>query len=243
MTKIKYWLLILAISVVLIAGSLAVSPIAIADDDDDDDDDDGDTGAKTNPVSEAIDRLTAVMQSTTTQGPQGPPGADGLPGADGQDGADGSTGPPGPPGADAAGPIAGSWAPDSNTSPTARGFVIWDIEKINTDTDTFGFVSARNFIQIKQAGTYLVTATVLTFELSAGERSDWALRTFNSADILQENICVVTFFAGGRLDSSSCTAIVSFNANDRIKLEDFNNDNGIFGSAQNPGNTFLTVSQ
>ena len=40
MGKTKYWLSILAISVVLIAGSLAVSPIAIADDDDDDDDDD-----------------------------------------------------------------------------------------------------------------------------------------------------------------------------------------------------------
>jgi len=39
MTKTKYWLSILAISVVLIAGSLAVSPVAIADDDDDDDDD------------------------------------------------------------------------------------------------------------------------------------------------------------------------------------------------------------
>jgi len=35
MTKTKYWLSLLAISVVLVAGSLAVSPIAIADDDDD----------------------------------------------------------------------------------------------------------------------------------------------------------------------------------------------------------------
>ena len=34
MTKTKYWLPILAISVVLVAGSLAVSPIAIAGDDD-----------------------------------------------------------------------------------------------------------------------------------------------------------------------------------------------------------------
>jgi len=37
MTKPKYWLSILALSVVLIAGSLAVGPVAIADDDDDDD--------------------------------------------------------------------------------------------------------------------------------------------------------------------------------------------------------------
>jgi len=44
MIKTKYWLSVLAISVVLIAGSLAVSPIAIADDDDDDDEDDDDVG-------------------------------------------------------------------------------------------------------------------------------------------------------------------------------------------------------
>jgi len=40
MTKPKYWLSILAISVVLLAGSIAVSPIAIAGGDDEDDDDD-----------------------------------------------------------------------------------------------------------------------------------------------------------------------------------------------------------
>ena len=40
MTNTKYWLSLLAISVVLVAGSLTVSPVAIADDDDDDDDDD-----------------------------------------------------------------------------------------------------------------------------------------------------------------------------------------------------------
>jgi len=38
MTKTKFWLSLLAISVVLIAGSLAVSPIAFAGDDEDDDD-------------------------------------------------------------------------------------------------------------------------------------------------------------------------------------------------------------
>jgi len=38
MGKTKYWLSILAISVVLIAGSLAVGPIAFAGDDEDDDD-------------------------------------------------------------------------------------------------------------------------------------------------------------------------------------------------------------
>ena len=40
--RTKYWLSILAVSVVLLTGSLAVNPIAIADDDDNDDDDDDD---------------------------------------------------------------------------------------------------------------------------------------------------------------------------------------------------------
>ena len=49
MTSKTYWLSIVAISAVLITGSLAVSPIAIADDDDDDDDDDdGDATMKFN---------------------------------------------------------------------------------------------------------------------------------------------------------------------------------------------------
>jgi len=51
MTKTKFWLSILAISVVLIAGSLAVSPIAIASDDDDEDDEDDD---ETKPPKEVI---------------------------------------------------------------------------------------------------------------------------------------------------------------------------------------------
>ena len=46
MTKTKFWLSILAISVVLVAGSLAVSPIAIADDDDEEDDDKDDDKRK-----------------------------------------------------------------------------------------------------------------------------------------------------------------------------------------------------
>jgi len=42
LTKTKYWLSLLAISVVLVAGSLAVSPIAIAGDDEDDEEGDDD---------------------------------------------------------------------------------------------------------------------------------------------------------------------------------------------------------
>jgi len=48
MTKTKYWLSIVAIAAVLIAGSLAVSPIAIASDEPDDDDDDDDKNKKGN---------------------------------------------------------------------------------------------------------------------------------------------------------------------------------------------------
>jgi len=60
MTKTKYWLSILAISVVLVAGSLAVSPIAIADDDDDDDDGDDD-----------LDQFIAVLNGGQENPPTG----------------------------------------------------------------------------------------------------------------------------------------------------------------------------
>jgi len=52
MTRTKYWLSLLAISVVLVAGSLAVSPIAIADDDDDDDDDFDDNPCLQNEIDD-----------------------------------------------------------------------------------------------------------------------------------------------------------------------------------------------
>jgi len=69
MGKTKYWLSILAVSVVLLAGSLAVSPIAIADDDDeDDDDDDDDGGPAPGPAvncSALIDLLNTLMPPLT----------------------------------------------------------------------------------------------------------------------------------------------------------------------------------
>jgi len=54
MTKTKFWLSILAISVVLLAGSIAVSPIAIAGDDDDDD--------ELSPVSLDVIEVTDLVQ-------------------------------------------------------------------------------------------------------------------------------------------------------------------------------------
>jgi len=42
MIKTKYWLSVLAVSIVLLTGPLAISPLAIPDDDEDDDDDDRD---------------------------------------------------------------------------------------------------------------------------------------------------------------------------------------------------------
>jgi len=65
MTKTKYWLSILAISVVLIAGSLAVSPTAIAggDDDDDDDDDDGNGGGTQQIICPQGSFMTGIVTS------------------------------------------------------------------------------------------------------------------------------------------------------------------------------------
>jgi len=65
MIKTKYWLSILAVSVVLIAGSLAVSPIAIADDDDDDDDN-GPTSPPASPPP--LPPYTSIVSSSVTRG-------------------------------------------------------------------------------------------------------------------------------------------------------------------------------
>jgi len=55
MTKTKYWLSFVAISVVLVAGSLAISPIAFAgDDEDDEDDDDGPAGLGQVPIGTVL---------------------------------------------------------------------------------------------------------------------------------------------------------------------------------------------
>jgi len=46
MIRTKYWLSVLAISVILLTGSLANTPVALADEDDDDDDDENDENDK-----------------------------------------------------------------------------------------------------------------------------------------------------------------------------------------------------
>jgi len=80
MTKTKFWLSILAISVVLIAGSIAVSPIAIADGDDDDeeqlsfahdkDDDDEELSFEWDPDDSSSDpnNLIVISGSFTRMG-------------------------------------------------------------------------------------------------------------------------------------------------------------------------------
>jgi len=65
MTKTKYWLSILAVSVVLIAGSLAVSPIAIADEDDDDDDDEQNIFGI---IIQKLDQIIAAIGGIDTSG-------------------------------------------------------------------------------------------------------------------------------------------------------------------------------
>jgi len=68
MTKTKYWLSLLAISVVLVAGSLAVSPIAIAEDDDDDDGDDNERVSVTTQLTNSGDGGVTVLLDTTGSG-------------------------------------------------------------------------------------------------------------------------------------------------------------------------------
>ncbi len=62
MNKLGIWGI--AIAAAFVAGSMITGSMAFADKD----------NKKNNPVAEAIDRLTTVMQETTTQGPEGPPG-------------------------------------------------------------------------------------------------------------------------------------------------------------------------
>jgi len=66
MIKTKYWLSLLAISVVLVAGSLAVSPIAIAGDDEDDDDEDD--KASLDDVLAALGNLQSDVDGIDTSG-------------------------------------------------------------------------------------------------------------------------------------------------------------------------------
>jgi len=67
MIKTKFWLSLLAISVVLVAGSLAVSPIAVADEDDEDDDDDEENifGIIIQKLDEILAAIEAGLSSET----------------------------------------------------------------------------------------------------------------------------------------------------------------------------------
>ena len=66
MIKKTFWLSVLAISVVLLAGSLAVSPIAIAGDDEDDDDEDD--KASLDDVLAALGNLQSDVDGIDTSG-------------------------------------------------------------------------------------------------------------------------------------------------------------------------------
>ena len=133
----------------------------------------------------------------------------------------GPEGPVGPAGTSQA----GSWAPNSSTDPNDTEFVKWDIEIINTDTSTFGFTAGADNIVIKQAGTYLVTASVESVNVVATEGVGWTLEK-NS-----ERICIVRYTAGGSLDHSSCTVVTEFAANDLLRLLDGSTTNNIFGDS------------
>jgi len=79
MKKLGIWGI--AIAAAFVAGSLVTGSMAFAD-----------KGDKNNPVAQAIDRLTAVMQETTTQGPEGPQGETGPQGEQGPTGPEGLPG-------------------------------------------------------------------------------------------------------------------------------------------------------
>jgi len=166
------------------------------------------------------------------QGPQGPSGPQGETGPEGPKGDKGDQGDTGPAGTSQA----GSWAPNSPTDPDGKEFVKWDIEKINTDTNTFGFKAGEDHIVIKQSGTYLVTASVFSDDLSPEESATWQLQK-NGA-----SICFVLFESGGAFDHNSCTVITIFDANDQLQLKDFNSSSNIFGDPSGD-RTILSVQK
>lgn len=133
------------------------------------------------------------------------------------------------------GPIVGTWAPSSTR--TGTGPVIWNIQKINTDTNTFGFIGGADHILIKQSGTYLVTANVLTSSLSSGESGTWQLQK-NSVT----SICKVTFNAGGAFHHTNCTLITTFDANDKLQLKNSRSASNIHGDSSGLF-TFLSVQK
>jgi len=121
--------------------------------------------------------------------------------------------------------VIGSWRPSSSTSPTNVGFVIWDIEEIFTDTSAFTRIAGNERIQINQAGTYLVTASVLTGDLSLGETSVWDLEQNGNT------ICRSLFTSAGDWYHSTCTVVIEVDAGDYIQLKDFDSSTSIFGNS------------
>jgi len=139
-------------------------------------------------------------------------------------------------------PIVGQWNPESSTSVAGQDFVEFDNEKINTDTNYFGFTAGNDFIEIKKAGLYLITTQVL-FEGSTGGFAIAVVWRYNSADIQQERICTIQSILAGVTISNGCSSIHSFDANDRVKLQDDSSSAGIFGPTTTNSFTFLNIQR
>jgi len=139
-------------------------------------------------------------------------------------------------------PIVGLWNPNSTTGEIASTFVEFDNEKINTNTDYFGFTSGSNFIEIKKSGLYLITTKVVFSNGALGESAQAVVLRFNSADIFQETICNLFTHMPGLTLQSECSTIHFFDANDRVKLRDDSTQSSIFGLSSDFG-TFLSIQR
>jgi len=144
-----------------------------------------------------------------------------------------------------ASPIVGSWRPTSSKSNFATRYVPWSTEEENTTTNFYGFVSNADNILIKKSGYYRVTVLVLYSNTSDGQPIFWILERANNGGVFQEQLCRVGFIASGNGESTSCSAIEFFNANDRVKLFDAVDTASIGGGglASNEDITFLNIER
>jgi len=121
-------------------------------------------------------------------------------------------------------PITGRWSDSNGTSL----FLQWDAQPFNTDTNYLGYVSGREYIEIKVAGYYSISVSCILIDVSANEITQLVVRRYNEFDVWQGNVMVlVTEGAGPTYAHLSGTAVFYFNTNDRLKIE---NSSGLLNS-------------
>lgn len=129
-------------------------------------------------------------------------------------------------------PIVGTWASSTGTSTSASASLSWNTEKINTSTTHFGYVSGRDYIEIKVAGYYMIAFSCLKTSVSAGETASMDVDRRDSSGTHIETLGrIYTTGAGSTYVGLSTTVAASFAAGERLVIRDPNSTNGVFPGA------------